>query len=81
MSALWLPPQIPRQQTHAEHAKASEQYRASHQCCPECGSTHVCCTTAMSIVLPGQSEFANNNRADCECGWMGTVDQMVGEKA
>lgn len=58
-----------------EKRRQMREYHVEHCCCPECGGTNICSTT-MGMLFPNK----DTNRANCECGWSGIVDDMVPEK-
>lgn len=71
-SGIYLP--RGKQETPFEQVVAA--YRVAHTYCPQCGSARLT-TTTMGHLPSSRGEYRDTNRATCECGWRGTVHQLI----
>ena len=51
-------------------------YYKNHKACPQCGKTDICSTTGPWGPTPYQRGI-DRNKAWCDCGWKGIVDDLV----
>lgn len=58
-------------------AEAIKVWKDAHAACPMCGNTSIMQTLAGSIWHAGKPYRDDINRAECGCGWLGMVNQLV----
>jgi hypothetical protein len=60
---------------HSDPEVGTDAYDKAHECCPRCGAPAV-----SERVFPFAGLHADANVAKCECGWVGTVHDLISEE-
>lgn len=56
-----------------------ELYYSKHKCCPTCGHDKTT-QTYVGYFFTTIEKFKDENRAKCQCGWVGTVHDLTPRK-
>jgi hypothetical protein len=70
-SGLFLVEEAPPDPRYDVPGSLPPNYDDAHRCCPRCNNSNLL-TTTMGVL--GAHYM---NRADCDCGWKGYVDDLV----
>lgn len=78
--SITFPQWVLEQKWLAEEVEKLKQgyidYYNNHKACPQCGKTDICSTTGPWGPTPYQRGI-DTNKAWCDCGWQGTVNDLV----
>ena len=57
-------------------------YREHHESCPKCGGLNIEQGAVEYLYIVGKaSEYVDENKASCDCGWVGIVHDLKPEES